>query len=114
LDLRTGEASKPSAAPTGIHYGAEFEVVRGPDEGERFPISKPVTTLGRFDDRDIQLTDSTISRKHATLTVEGNQFILRNESDRGTEVGGEAIESRALQNGDEIEMGGTVLRFHRV
>jgi len=98
-------------APTGQFLGAELEVIRGPDKGKRFPLVKTVTTIGRLEDRDIQLTDITVSRKHCILEFRGGKFILRNESTQGTRVNGELVQERELKNGDEIEMGGTVVKF---
>ncbi len=98
-------------APTGQFLGAELEVIRGPDKGKRFPLVKTLTTIGRLEDRDIQLTDITVSRKHCVLEFKGGKFILRNESTQGTRVNGELVQERELQDGDEIEMGGTVVKF---
>ncbi|MFN3422790.1 MAG: FHA domain-containing protein, partial [Armatimonadota bacterium] len=98
-------------APTGQFLGAELEVTRGPDKGKRFPLVKTTTTIGRLEDRDIQLTDITVSRKHCVLEFRGGKFILRNESTQGTRVNGELVQERELQDGDEIEMGGTVVKF---
>jgi len=99
-------------APTGQFLGAELEVIRGPDKGKRFPLVKTMTTIGRMEDRDIQLTDITVSRRHCILEFRGGRFFIRNESTQGTKVNGELIQQeRELNDGDEIEMGGTVIKF---
>ncbi len=102
-------------APTGQFLGAELEVIRGPDKGKRFPLVKTTTTIGRMEDRDIQLTDITVSRRHCVLEFRGGRFFIRNESAQGTRVNGEIVQQeRELNDGDEIEMGGTVLKFASV
>ena len=102
-------------APTGQFLGAELEVIRGPDEGKRFPLVKTTTTLGRMEDRDIQLTEITVSRRHCVLEFREGRFFIRNESTQGTRVNGELIQQeRELNDGDEIEMGGTVIKFASV
>lgn len=99
-------------APTGQFLGAELEVIRGPDKGKRFPLVKTTTTIGRMEDRDIQLTDITVSRRHCVLEFRGGRFFIRNESTQGTRVNGEIVQQeRELNDGDEIEMGGTVIKF---
>ncbi len=100
-----------SRAPTGLFLGAELEVLRGPDKGKRFPLVKTTTTIGRLEDKDIRLTDITVSRSHCVLEFRGGKFILRNESTQGTRVNGELVQEKALKNDDEIEMGGTVVKF---
>jgi len=99
-------------APTGQFLGAEVEVIRGPDKGKRFPLVKTTTTIGRMEDRDIQLTDITVSRRHCVLEFRGGRFFIRNESAQGTRVNGELVQQeQELKDGDEIEMGGTVIKF---
>lgn len=90
-----------------LHMGTTYHV-----KGKRFPLVKTTTTLGRMEDRDIQLTDITVSCRHCVLEFRGGKFFLRNESAQGTRVSGELIQQeRELQDGDEIEMGGTVIKF---
>ncbi|MCS7223121.1 MAG: FHA domain-containing protein [Armatimonadetes bacterium] len=99
-------------APTGLFLGAELEVIKGPDKGKRFPLVKTVTTIGRMEDRDIQLTDITVSRRHAVLELRAGKFYLRNESSQGTRVNSEMVQlEKELEGGEDIEMGGTVLKF---
>jgi pSer/pThr/pTyr-binding forkhead associated (FHA) protein len=46
------------------------------------------------------------------LEFRGGRFFIRNESTQGTRVNGEIVQQeRELNDGDEIEMGGTVIKF---
>src|SRR5699024_1845589 len=40
-------------------------VVRGPNQGARFLLDRPVTTVGRHPEADIFLDDITVSRRHS-------------------------------------------------
>ena len=111
-------APRRPAAPTQEGLGAELEVVSGPDTGLRFQILHTVTTLGR-EDRDILLTDETVSRSHASLVVSDGRFVLKDDnSAHGTMVNGQRISSAGaeLYDGDRITLGGglTALVFHRI
>ncbi|HEY0076353.1 MAG TPA: FHA domain-containing protein, partial [Abditibacteriaceae bacterium] len=104
-----------AAPPTSVGFGAEFEVVEGPEKGRRFPITKAVTTIGR-EERDILLTDITVSRRHATLTVREGKFILSDDSSaHGTRLNGNHLptEGGQLHNGDRVIFGNkTQVVFH--
>ena len=109
---------RPRAAATSMSYGAELEVTGGPNAGQRFPISQPLTTIGR-EDRDVLLTDPAVSRNHALLTVRDGAFFLSDDgSSHGTRVNNEpmAMAGRELRDGDRISLGAgpTTLVFHRI
>lgn len=71
-------------------------------------------TLGRHQSNSIVLLDEHASRRHAEIVFEDGQWLLR-ETDsprNGTKVNGERIRQHAvLQNGYEIRIGDTRLRF---
>jgi serine phosphatase RsbU (regulator of sigma subunit) len=76
----------------------------------RFPF-----VIGRSPDCNLALSQSYVSRSHATVTHEGAQFVLEDtQSRRGTFVNGEQVTRRTLQPGDRIQFGsleGPQLRF---
>lgn len=107
---------RQAAAATTVGYGAELEVTAGPEAGQRFPITKATTTLGR-EDRDILLNDASVSRSHATITVREGKFLLSDDgSAHGTRVNGEPLtDEREIRNGDQILLGSkTTVSFHSV
>jgi hypothetical protein len=67
--------------------------------------------IGRQADCDIVINDPTVSRKHATLIIENNQFAIRDEqSVNGTFVNGNKITGyQALKENDIVKVGNTVL-----
>src|SRR5262245_34306290 len=71
-----------------------------------FPITKPVTTVGRDPDNDIQLDDLQVSRHHFRLTQQGNKLVIEDlGTANGTQVnGGELKEAYPLQVGDTVSL----------
>jgi len=86
-------------------------VKRGPNAGSLFRLDQPVTSAGRHPDSGIFLDDVSVSRRHAEFrTVNGECLVVDTGSLNGTYVNRKPVESVALANGDEIQMG----KFHLV
>jgi hypothetical protein len=86
---------------------------RGPGKGSRFLLSasEAEIKLGRAPESGIFLDDVTVSRKHAQIRNEGENFILEDcGSLNGTYLNGEATSSAVLKSGDEIQIG----KFHMI
>jgi DNA-binding response OmpR family regulator len=77
------------------------EEIRG-----RWPLDKPVATIGRWPDNDVVVDDRWVSRHHAQVRREGNQYMLEDRgSKNGTLVNGKRIVGPvALQDGDEVQV----------
>ena len=85
---------------------AVLVVNRGPNAGFRFPLNQAVTTAGRDPRSDIVLDEMTVSRHHAEFRLErGELQVVDIGSLNGTYVNGQPVDSTALTNGDEIQMG---------
>lgn len=82
----------------------------GPNPGKVFALEKPDLTIGRDIGNDIVINDAEVSRKHARLYIQGDQYILEDlGSTNGTFVNGARIASpHALENGDNVQMGENV------
>jgi Inner membrane component of T3SS, cytoplasmic domain/zinc-ribbon domain len=81
-------------------------VRRGNDEGARFPLETPETTVGRHPDSDVFLDDITVSRKHAVFATEGQVTTVRDAGSlNGTYVNRERIDEAVLASGDEVQIG---------
>ena len=101
-----------AAAATQEFLGGALAVLQGPDTGTRHVVVDERTTIGRGADRTLRLADPTVSREHATIIVKSDgTFTLTNESQQGTVVNGRGVDSCNLQDGDEIELGSTRIRF---
>ena len=81
-------------------------VKRGPNAGSRFLLDRDVTTAGRHPESDIFLDDVTVSRRHAEFRREGSAFSVSDVGSlNGTYLNRQRIESTALANGDEVQIG---------
>ena len=81
-------------------------VRRGNDEGARFPLEQPETTVGRHPESDVFLDDITVSRKHAVFVTEGQVTSVRDAGSlNGTYVNRERIDEAVLASGDEVQVG---------
>jgi chromosome segregation ATPase len=70
------------------------------------------TTIGRARESDLRLKDSSVSRRHAVLTIEPNgAFIEDLRSVNGVTVNGQRIRHARVSDGDVIELGVKRFRF---
>ncbi len=78
-----------------------------------YNLEKPVTTIGRKSDNDIQLNDAVASSHHAHITISPNEYLEEQldakledlNSTNGTQVNGCMVKSINLKNGDKIQIG---------
>lgn len=88
-------------------------VRRGPNIGARFLLDSDVTTVGRHPDADIFLDDVTVSRKHSQFVRSGSSFEIRDlGSLNGTYFDGVRVDSAALTDGSEVQIGKFRLTFY--
>jgi hypothetical protein len=108
--LVTGEflvASQMLEAPGGAAVGSLVL----PD-GKRIPVSEDPVTIGRLPECDVVLSDPNVSRRHAEVRRRGNDFVVVDlGSTNGTRVNGAGVRERRLNDGDDIGLGSTVIRF---
>jgi hypothetical protein len=101
----------PTPAPQ--HDRAELVVHEG-GATRSVAVDKDVITIGRMADCDIVLDDKGASRRHAQIrTQDGTTTLTDLGSTNGTRLNGERVGSRALQDGDRITVGTTVIEFRR-
>jgi pSer/pThr/pTyr-binding forkhead associated (FHA) protein len=91
---------------------AMLVIKKGPDAGMSFTIDRDAIVIGRHPESDIFLDDITVSRRHAEIHREGTDFTLVDTGSlNGTYLNRERIESAALSNGDEVQIGKFRLLF---
>ena len=90
-----------------------FTILNGDQAGTRFDLGKRTLSIGREPARDIQLIDPKVSRKHAIVRHDdGRYLICATKALNGVSINGTAItDETALNEGDEVALGGTLLRF---
>jgi hypothetical protein len=88
-------------------------VKRGPKAGSRYALETDCTTAGRHPESHIFLDDITVSRRHAEFRREGDGGYTVHDTGslNGTYLNRERIESAALANGDEVQIGKFKLVF---
>ena len=94
---------------------ASLLVVQGIEQGARFELGDRPLAMGRDARNDIRILDSEVSRNHATIQRVKDEFVLTDRnSSNGTLVNGVAIRSHMLADGDQIQLGNTLLLFSNV
>ncbi len=88
----------------------QFIMQTGPNPGKVFIVQKTETTIGRDEASDIFILDSGVSRHHATLTLQGTNYVLRDMgSTNGSFINNQRMTGpRALKAGDVILLGDKV------
>jgi tetratricopeptide (TPR) repeat protein len=86
------------------------------DTGQEIGLSGDRIRIGRGPDNDIVFSESTVSRKHATLLREGSSYAIENAArSSGTWVNGQKISQRTmLKENDQIRLGAVELSFRPV
>ena len=84
-------------------------IARGSHKGSRFLITAEGASIGRSADSAIFLDDVTVSRTHATVLKNGNEFVLKDAGSlNGTYINNVSIAEHTLVSGDEFQIG----KFH--
>ncbi len=92
---------------------ARLVIVGGPlAAGESFKVDKASLVIGRTPENDIVLNHKSISRHHAKLISDGNDFIVVDlESANGVRVNGQKEDRVQLDSGDTVDLGHIRMRF---
>lgn len=100
----------PSSRPA-KQYALRF--ISGKYQGGEFPLpnSKEIV-VGRSSELDMVLVEDMVSRRHAKITVTGDQIFIQDlGSTNGTFVNGEKIKRARLQEGDRILIGTSIIKL---
>jgi serine phosphatase RsbU (regulator of sigma subunit) len=88
-------------------------IENGTTEGRVFPLEESLT-IGRAADNDIQLIDSSVSRRHALIQFTDGKPVLEDlGSSNRTFVNGEKVNKLSLSNGDKLRLGRISLRLYQ-
>jgi adenylate cyclase len=78
-----------------------------------YPLQDQAIFIGRTDDNDVVLDDSSVSRRHAKIARDGAEYTLADlGSHNGTALNGTFIQSAPLHDCDQIKIGGYRLTFY--
>ncbi len=110
-------SASPESWPSLAHEMAAgwLVVSDGPDAGKHHMVVQGENLIGRGSSCDIRLDDSTVSRRHARLVVDGDRFLLFDlHSTSETYVDGTRADPSAaspIRDHSVITMGNTDLTF---
>jgi hypothetical protein len=100
--------------PPRVRAPATLSLLDSGHGGRVFPLSHLETSIGRSEQSDIALADPGVSRNHARIIREGDDFIVEDlRSTNGTEVNGQPVRRRRLADGDVIKLANSTLQFRR-
>lgn len=78
----------------------KLHVIDGPHKGQPFNLNDDITTIGRFPDNDIRISDKGVSRHHGKFLKKDDKiFVVDLRSLQGLFIDGEKIEP-----GQEVEI----------
>ncbi len=87
-------------------------IIYGDDLGRRVPLGGEACVLGRSSKCDVQLDQESVSRNHARIQRQRNNYVIRDlGSTNGTYVNDELIDEVVLRDGDQLKVGRTIFKF---
>lgn len=113
-DAPTAFGMAPPAIPEAGHETSWALVAYfGPTQGQIYPLQDGDLELGRAEEATLQLDDDQVSRRHARLTITGDEVRLEDLlSTNGTWLNGQRLAGACpLRDGDRIRIGGHVLKL---
>ncbi len=94
---------------------ATLLVIQGADQGTRLELSDQGIGIGRAVWNELRILDTEVSRDHALIEMVDDHFVITDRgSSNGSFVNGVQIQSQQLSNGDQIQIGRSVLLFNAV
>jgi FHA domain-containing protein len=102
---------RPSAK---VRAPATLVLISGGQPVRMYPLNAPELSIGRSEQSDIALGDPGVSRNHARVLREGDDFIVEDlRSTNGTQVNGQPVRRRRLADGDVVKLANSTLQFRR-
>ena len=110
--FRGTQVTDDGTGPKILEHSHRLLVVDGADRGLEVEVRATKVAIGSSDANDLVLNDTTVSRRHAMLTVEGDRYVLRDlGSTNGTVVDGTKVVEAYLSPGARIKFGDTEVVF---
>jgi pSer/pThr/pTyr-binding forkhead associated (FHA) protein len=108
MTMPAGHSERPTAVP-----GDRFVMIDGPNVGTEYPLDERRILIGRGEECDISLNDTSVSRVHADVELDesGRYRIGDQASSNGLRVNGMEVQTTTLYSGDIVELGDVQLQF---
>ena len=110
----TRAISSDTAQRLGVKSAGAHLVLLGPDgkEKESIAITTAPVVIGRLSTNDVVLADPNVSRRHAELRRDGEQWLVVDlGSTNGTLVNGKLAREHEVSDGDKLSFGTTEVIF---
>jgi hypothetical protein len=107
-------AAGPQTQLIQMSLAADAELVQLGKDTRAWPLSKEALVIGRMQGCDVVLPDRGVSRRHAEVRREGDEWVVIDlGSTNGTDVNGRRVNRHRLAPGDRLLFGETTLEFRR-
>ena len=84
----------------------------GPDMGRRWPLGGTEIVVGRGSDCDVQIDRDSVSRRHARIFREGQQWLVEDlGSTNGSYINDLPIQRSPLRDNDFLKIGSAIFKF---
>ena len=93
---------------------ATLVVRAGPDSGREYPLAAGTAYIGRGRGCEVQVSDVSVSRRHAKLLVTDTLEVQDLGSSNGVLIGGDQVDRAVLKQGDVFVLGDTELEVRAV
>jgi diguanylate cyclase (GGDEF)-like protein len=101
----------PVESFTGEH-AAYLVIIYGDELGKRIPLGDKQVEAGRSSACEIPIDQESVSRRHARIWWTGERYRVRDlASTNGTYVNDVAVTEQDLEDGDQVKVGRTILKF---
>ena len=88
-------------------------ITKGEQQGKYFQLGSRTLAAGRDPSREIQITDSKVSRRHFIVRKQGDRHAVRETNPKNPMlINGQPCGEAVLDDGDEIQVGDTVLTYY--
>ncbi len=103
----------PDMEEESISLHAKLICVEGDMEPKEIVLSETIS-IGRSPSNDVVLKEAKVSRQHAAINKQNNEYILIDlKSSNGVYVNGKKVEEQVLQDGDQLSVGSFKMLFQR-
>jgi DNA-binding NtrC family response regulator len=110
--FRGTQVRDDGTGPVMLEHRHRLVVVDGPDRGLEVEIPRTKLTIGTAQSNDLVLSDTTVSRRHCLIAVEGDRYLLRDlDSTNGTSLDETPVREAFLAPGARIRLGDTEIVF---
>jgi len=98
--------------PDTMSSSARLIVLTGPLKSTERPLPEGGLVIGRDLSSDLCIKDKALSRHQCRVTFEGGAYVVEDMGSRnGTTVNDRPVRRHALEDGDRIQIGGSLLLF---